>query len=179
MFGFNLNNLGSMITIIVAVPFVLIALAFLFGAMRARRKANAAQSWNTVMGRILSADVEPRRSHSEHGYTTSYYPVVMYEYQVNGQRFMGSRINFGAQVGYGSANWAQKTIMRYQTGGMVEVYYDPNDPTQSVLERSAGSGSRILVLVAVLIFVILGVTVAFTMGINQFVSQVTSSFIPR
>src|SRR5574341_1169863 len=99
------NNLGSMITGLVALPFLVIAIVFVFMAMRGRRQASAAQDWPTVSGKVMFATVETRRSHRSGGGTsTSYYPNVVYEYTVNGQRYQSSRITFGSGVGLGNYN---------------------------------------------------------------------------
>ena len=174
-----MNNMGSMITVIVAVPFVIVALVLMFIAFRSSRKASVSRNWPMTTGKILAAGIEPRSSRSgSSGYSTSYYPVVQYEYTVNGQRYLGNRITFGMAVGYGWTGMAQKQITGYSVGSNVAVFYDPNQPENAVLERTAGTGSRILWLVAIMILVILVITVGFTSGINGLVSQVTSG-LPR
>jgi hypothetical protein len=171
-----MSNMGTMITLVVAAPFLLVVLFLFYIAFRSSRKADVSKDWPTTMGRVITATVEQRRSSSsEGGYSTSHYPQVIYEYTVNGQKYMGSKINFGMEVGYGWAGMAERIIAKYPVGGMVQVYYDPGDPIQAVLERSSGSSSKILIGVAVVILVILGVTVAFTTGINNLVSGVTSN----
>jgi hypothetical protein len=171
-----MNNMSGMITTIVAVPFVLVALGLAYMAFRSSRKAGISKSWPTTMGQIVSASVEARRSRSgSSGYSTSHYPQVIYEYTVNGQKYMGNHINFGSPIGYGFAGMAERIIVKYPIGGMVQVYYNPADPSQAVLERSGGASSKILLGVAALIIVILAVTVAFTAGIGNMVSGITSS----
>src|SRR5437868_386889 len=109
--NFNfMNNMGSMITGLVAIPFVIVALVFVYLAIRASRKASISRSWPATTGKILAAGIEPRRSHSSNGTSTSYYPVVQYEYTVNGQRFLGNRITFGGEIGYGWTGMAQRQI---------------------------------------------------------------------
>jgi hypothetical protein len=171
-----MSNMGSMISGMVAIPFVIVALVFVYLAIRASRRASASRSWPVVTGKILAAGIEPRTSRSgSSGYSTSYYPVVQYEYTVNGQRFLGNRITFGGDVGYGWTNMAQRQIANYVPNSNVAVFYDPNEPGNAVLERTAGASGKIYWLVAILIFVILGVTMVFTSGINNFVSGITSN----
>lgn len=174
-----MNNMGSMIMIIVAAPFVIIAVVFVFLALRSGWKANASRNWPATTGTVIASGIEPRRSHSSHGgYSTAYYPVVQYQYVVNGRTYMSNRITFGAEVGYGWTNMAQKQVDQYPPDANVAVFYDPNDPSMAVLERRVGTSGKIYWFIAILILIILGVTMAFTSGINGLVSQVTSS-IPR
>lgn len=171
-----MNNLGPMISGMVAIPFVIVALVFVYLALRASRKASISRSWPATTGKILAAGIEPRTGRSgSSGYSTSYYPVVQYEYTVNGQRFLGNRITFGGDVGYGWTGMAQRQIASYVPDSSVAVFYDPNEPGNAVLERTAGTSGKIYWLVAILIFVILGVTMVFTSGINNFVSGITSN----
>lgn len=94
-----------------------------------RRKVAEAGTWPSTLGTVTSSTVE-RRSSGD-GY--SYYPVVHYTYQAIGQSYQGNRIMPGPQVG---GSGAQNIVARYPAGAQVMVYYDPNKPSESVLERS-------------------------------------------
>lgn len=168
MAGF-FNNLSNSIVLITTIPFVLVALFLFLWAMRGRRKAAAARNWPTTMGRVLSAEVETRRSHSSEGGTsTSYYPNIIYEYQVDGRPYRSNQFYVAMPVGLGNYAKVYQQVSQYTVGSMVEVYYNPEDPTQAALVPSAPS-SRVLIWVVILIVVILAVTVAFTSGIMNMV----------
>ena len=94
-----------------------------------QRKVAEASTWPSALGTVTSSTVE-RRSSGD-GY--SYYPVVDYIYQVIGQSYQGNRIMPGPEVG---GSGAQNIVARYPAGAQVMVYYDPNKPSESVLERS-------------------------------------------
>jgi hypothetical protein len=170
-----MDNMGSLISGIVAIPLVLVALLFIFLALRASRQAGASKNWPATTGKIIASGIEPRRS-SEGG--TTYVPVVQYQYVIDGRTYMGNRITFGNQVGYGWTNMAQKQVDQYPPGGNVAVFYNPNEPAMAVLERTGGASTKIYWGIAILMLVILGVTFAFTSGMNSFVSQFTSN-LPR
>jgi hypothetical protein len=178
----NLNfmdNMGSMISGIVAIPLVIVALVFIYLALRGSRQAGVSKNWPATTGKIIASGIEPRRSHSGSGGTsTTYVPVVQYQYMIDGRTYMGNRITFGNQVGYGWTNMAQKQVDQYPPGANVAVFYDPNDPGMAVLERTGGASTKIYWGIAILMLVILAVSVAFTSGMNSFVSQLTSN-LPR
>jgi hypothetical protein len=94
----------------------------------ARRGVAKAANWSSTMGTVTFSTVE-RRSSGD-GY--SYYPVVNYSYQVMGQMLQGNKIVPGLAVGGSGAN---KVVARYPAGAQVMVYYDPNNPSDAVLER--------------------------------------------
>lgn len=164
----NLMTWGT--TTIVSIPFLIIAIVLLVSAMRGRGAANAAKNWSTLTATIVSATLQSRRRNRG---GVSYYPYVVYEYDVNGQRYRNDSLHFGNEVGTGFAGWAQNAIAKYQPGSQHPVYVNPTDPRQAVLERKA-PGSNILMWVAIVIVIMLIGSVAFTFGLNQFLSGMFS-----
>jgi hypothetical protein len=124
--------------------------------------------------------VEPRRSYSsEGGDSTSYYAVVLYEYVVNGQRYQSNRIRFGLEVGSGWTGMAQKVVDKYPAGSVVQVYYNPADPTDAVLERSAETSNRILTCIVVVIILTLVATAVMMIGAFSFIPDFMSNMFPQ
>ena len=64
----------------------------------------------------------------------SFVPVVRYEYRVEGRAYTSSRINFSVVQGI-SEDWARGITGRYPVGQEVVVYYDPQKPSDAVLEH--------------------------------------------
>jgi len=95
-----------------------------------RRKVTQASNWSSTMGTVLSSTIEWHRR-SEGGSVA--YPSVQYSYQVMGQMLQGSKIMPGPPVG---GSGAKKVVARYPAGAQVMVYYDPNNPSDAVLERN-------------------------------------------
>lgn len=173
-----MDGMSALITGAVALPFLIIALVFFLLWIRARRQVSVARGWPTTTGRVLSAEVEKRRSHSSTGgYSTSYYPVIHYEYQVNGKRYQNNRLTIN-EIGLGMYGRVQKKVDQYPPGSRVQVYYNPDDPYESVLETRAPAGG-IYLFVAVLIVVILACTAAFTLGGMTFAGQLVDQFMPK
>lgn len=93
-----------------------------------------AQNWPSTTGTILMSSVQSRRS-SRHG-GHSNYPVIVYQYEVNGKTYQSQRIKAGEQFFNVNVSWeAQKIVDRYMIGAKVPVYYDPNNPAEAALER--------------------------------------------
>jgi uncharacterized protein DUF3592 len=173
------NNLGGMITALVAIPFLIIAIVFVVAALRGRAKVGAAKDWPSVSGKVTYATVETRHSHRSGGGTsTSYYPNVVYEYTVNGQRYQSSKISFGSEVGLSNYNAVLRKAAGYPINSMVQVHYNPDNPSEAVLEK-ASPPSGIFLLVGVLIVVILACVVTFTLGGMSFVSNFVNSVVPK
>ena len=101
-------NSGALTFALVAIPFLIVALVFLVIILRANGSVRASKNWSSTTARILASDVEMRRNSTANGDSTSYYPTVVYEYAVNGQRYQNRRIRFGSEIGYGFRRMAEK-----------------------------------------------------------------------
>src|SRR3954467_2918964 len=121
-------------------------LAVLAIVVSSLREAAAMKRWPAAEGRVLSAKVEKYRASVSRGTggprdrMTLYRPVLLYEYEVAGKRFRGSRIAQSPGLDRGVPEFAQKVIDRYPVGTAVAVRYNPKRPDESVLEaRVPGS----------------------------------------
>ncbi|HET9913316.1 MAG TPA: DUF3592 domain-containing protein [Anaerolineales bacterium] len=97
-----------------------------------RRKMTAVSQWPSTMGTVLMSTLERRRSSNNSGYTN--YPVVQYSYQISGQMYQGMKIAPGMEVG---GSGAGSVVARYPAGAQVMVFYNPQNPSEAVLETKA------------------------------------------
>ncbi len=90
------------------------------------------QSWSTTDGMVLMSSVQVRRT----GKSRSTYPVVVYQYTVGSITYQGQRIRAGEQFYRTSIfGQAEQTAARYPVGARVTIYYNPQNPSESCLER--------------------------------------------
>jgi Protein of unknown function (DUF3592) len=137
-------------------------LAVLVIVVSSLREAAAMKRWPVAEGRVLSAKVEEYRTSVGRGAggprdrMTLYRPVLLYDYEVMGKRFRGSRVAQSPGLDRGVPEFAEKVVERYPIGSAVAVRYNPKRPDESVLEpRVPGSwifgaaiGVALLVLAA-------------------------------
>jgi hypothetical protein len=135
---------------------VILAGLALFAALLAlvfHRQVWASQSWHTADGRILVADIEAYRTWvsssdaSPSGWRTRFRPSIVYTFEVNGQQYVSDRVSFGGQIGWSAASFVSGRVAKYPVDSPVTVYYNPQNPAESVLERRA-SGIVVLWIVA-------------------------------
>ena len=119
-----------------SIGFVLLILNAIFLGIifSTRRKMAAVSQWPSTMGTVLMSTLERRRSSDNGGYTN--YPVVQYSYQVGGQMYQGMKLAPGPEVG---GSGAGSVVARYPAGAQVMVFYNPQDPSDAVLERKASA----------------------------------------
>ena len=125
-------NTQSYLVIGILVIVLLILNAIFLGVIFfMRRKMAAVSQWPSTMGTVNASYLE-RRSSSEGGSTN--YPVVQYSYQIGGQAYQSTKLAPGPEVG---GTGAGKVVARYPEGAQVMVFYNPQNPSDTVLERKA------------------------------------------
>jgi hypothetical protein len=117
------------------------------------KEAKASDTWPSVTGVVISSEIS--ESYSDN--TKMYSPDVIYEYSVDNIPFTGSRIKSldGTTSSYNSV---MKTLQKYQEGGQVNVYYNPEAPGISMLEPGAGFFTY-LIKYAPLLFCLVGILI--------------------
>ena len=69
---------------------------------------------------------------------TTYSPRLKYTYRVGAVDYSSDKIAFGYGKNFKSEMAALSSIQKYPLGGLVTVYYDPENPGDAVLERKSG-----------------------------------------
>jgi len=112
--------------------------------------ARASDSWPQAQGEITRFEITTE--YAKRG--VSYVPSLSYRFSANGQAFSGSRLAFSGRSSSFRSE-IEEIGVKYAVGTQHAVYYDPADPSQSVLERGTHFGLYAVVF-APLLFVILG-----------------------
>jgi hypothetical protein len=124
--------------------FILIGIfAFILMAVR----THASRNWKNTTGIIVESRIEMQRDRNG----SIAHPIIVYEYVVDGQRFRSNQIGFGGQS---SGTGTGSLVRRYPAGMTVTVYYNPNNPSEAVLSRSALGGMLLLGLILVIFIAI-------------------------
>lgn len=89
--------------------------------------------WNAVKGKVLSSNIDSIKYVGEDA-AQSYKARVEYQYSVNGESYSSKRIFYGDYLRSNMPWRAKKIIKKYAKDEMVTVYYNPQNPKDSVLE---------------------------------------------
>jgi hypothetical protein len=101
------------------------------------------QTWPTVDARVIRSDIEVSKKlvplgRNQKTYVDFFALRIEYEYQVDGQRFTGSRMNLAANpCGYDRREMEQWTD-KHPLGALIPVHYSPTSPERSVVEITGG-----------------------------------------
>jgi len=119
--------------------FVLIGVALLVFGVRGVSRAKASEGWPKVQGRILSSEVERSRSSSRGSgsnrsrSSTTYRAEILYEFKVEGVIYNGNRVAYG-DYGSSGPQHARRIVNRYPVDHEVQVFYQPGQPEECLLE---------------------------------------------
>lgn len=107
------------------------------------RKAQAKASYPTVQGTITHRGLEVKEhvstdSDNRREVSYEYIPKVEYAYTVAGHSYTGSRINVLTSKSSSHESEAQQVLSAYPLDATVQVFHNPQDPTDAFLENDPG-----------------------------------------
>jgi hypothetical protein len=114
-------------------------------------KYNEVQDWPFAQGTISSSDFdcweEEKKVDDRYVAETKCSASVEYKYIIDGKIFINSDIrpNSGIKTTY-DRNTAQKIVAKYPVGAKVDVYYNPEDMGNAILEKKLNLGGWALYL---------------------------------
>lgn len=126
--------------------FMFIGLGFVYVGLRQRSTALESESWPSVEGKIVISEVVARSSGASGGYQRYYYPSVAYDYTIEERWYRGKQVTSGGEIGVSISWMAERALTRYPMGSLVRVYYNPEQPSEALLEP--GMKLRILMSIA-------------------------------
>jgi hypothetical protein len=130
----------------------LFALVLLGFARMIALKGRQMRSWKQTPGEIVASAVattersETSSNSSRTYYQTIYVPRVVFRYAVEGVSYSGD--NIGAIVSASTPGPATKCVARFPANKKVDVFYNPEAPTESALDISVGYAPMVLRLLA-------------------------------
>lgn len=116
--------------------------------------ARESASWPTVEGQIEAVKIEKTtrrasssssRSSTARPKKTRYHVALVYSYAVDGQRYEASRysIGQGSRISkkYKQRDEARQAARAYATGDAIVVHYNPDDPSEAVIQAGVTGAS--------------------------------------
>lgn len=117
--------------------------------MNSMKEIKASKSWPSVEGKVISSTIEIKQQESNGKMINIFYPKVRYGYFVSGSQLFNDRISFG-DYGSNKRKSARKICNKYPADLSVTVFYNPQNPSISVLERKGGLGNLVALAVGIL-----------------------------
>jgi hypothetical protein len=154
----NRHSSGQLQTVVGWIfggSFTLLGLLFVMIGGFEFRQGMKTNDWPAAAGRIVESKVTSSPG-AHHDYTVN----VRYSYEIDGQKFEGDRLRFGNKS-YSKWTSAKKEQALYPPREEVQVYYNPTNPSQSVLIK--GIGVSWMMMALGLMALVIGLVVMFHM----------------
>ena len=106
---------------------------------------NKVGSWPSVEGQIVSVGIKtqlpgstgPAYTKEQRDRLREYYPQIDYRWNINDIEYAGFRYRLGeTHEKYDSRQEARAAAKKFKQGESISVYYDPEDPSQAVLDKT-------------------------------------------
>jgi len=133
------------VVIIAASMGVLMLLFFIASWMLSRRAGN----WPLARGTVLSSGTEKVTKDSDGRRSVTYAPAIEYAYRVNDVDYVSRQVKLGVTLS-ASQSYAAGVASRYPKGAVIDVHYDPANPSNAALENPAGTRWFLLAIAAAL-----------------------------
>jgi hypothetical protein len=119
-------------TQIAAVVCLMIFAGLAYNLLRLHRQMEASKVWIKSDGNIVASEAKIPLSHTSDD-QDDVDAFIRYRYLVGGQMHESGCIKFGGQPMMSRA-FADALVAKYPVGASVDVYYDPHDPKNAVLQ---------------------------------------------
>ena len=134
---------------------IALAVAALVQYVLNRRVARASLAWPVAPGKITGSQVEieskiEHEDGSRDRVVERFRPHVAYAYRVGNADYHSSTLTWGGVALHGDSDSAAAVTRKYPVGAGVSVHYDPDDPSNAVLEPDNRKGSAMMLVVAAL-----------------------------
>lgn len=156
--GRNTNLWFPIVSVFFGI-FLTVGLVVLGFGISARRVESGSVDWPSTQGTVVCSGVRHETSQGENGTEDSYYPRVVYDFELDGVVYTAEGITL-SDAGSGKRRNAATAIKPYREGKPVEVFYDANDPYTATLKTGHSTGTFIAVLIGSIFAVVGGVGVA-------------------
>ena len=104
--------------------------------------------WPTCEGEFTLSEVSSKEDSDDE---TVYTFNVLYEYEVNGKQYQNSRLA-SRPVTASSTDGLSRYLRDFPKGASTDVYYNPNNPTESIILPGSRYGSWFLVILGGLVW---------------------------
>ena len=126
-----------------SLVFIVIGAVALRYAMRTAEKARQSESWPATEGEIAhSATLYQTNTTATSNGVATYKADIAYRYKVDGANYSSSKVAL-LDLASNSAR-AQSIVQRYPDKAKVQVYYNPADPSEAILEPGSVGGINFL-----------------------------------
>ena len=135
--------------------FLVVGIGVSILGVQTTQKSIASDNWPQTQGTIITSDIETHKTHTKHGYSYTYGPEIVYTYSVNGQSYTANKVSYSTGSS-SDVSYAQKIVNTYPVGTQIPVFYNPENPTEAVLEPGSNTMTYFPIIFGI-VFIAVGI----------------------
>lgn len=124
-------------------------------------KSKASENWVETKATIIKSNLDALE-YVGGSAARSYKPNIAYKYYVMNNEYVSKRIFYGSLIRTNTSKSSKETIHKYKKGDNISIYYNPNNPSQSVIERGINPivyRSLLVVLISLIVILLLSLII--------------------
>ena len=152
--------------IIVCLIFIGTGIGMLIKLAQSYDKLQKSKHWLTTIGKIISSELDMQTTTDAEGnQSTTYLAKILFSYEVDGVTYESDCINFDYGMRTSNISKQQSMVEQYPMGREITVFYDSENPQQSVLEKRVDATFTTILVSTV--FIAIGIIIAIaTLSVN-------------
>lgn len=129
-----------------SIVIIVIGTLMVFYQLYLLSKIKKSNNWKTIKGEIISSKINTL---SFTGGDKTYKADINYKYAIEGKEYFSNRVFFGDKIRSDSTTKSNMLIRKYLEGCKIDVYYNPDNLGDSVLERRTSPYIIVLLIVGI------------------------------
>ncbi len=125
------NDVSRRFLLLFCAPFFLIGACVFCWGLSDVYEGWSSQRWEKVAGEVVQSQVKHFQGAGSH---ENYLPKIKYTYHQGGQLFEGDRVQIKGQIVNRTKEEAYQVVKQYSVGKKVDVFVNPSNPQDAVLE---------------------------------------------
>ncbi|MEO1290004.1 MAG: DUF3592 domain-containing protein [Chloroflexota bacterium] len=101
------------------------------------------RNWKRTIGEMLETEIVKTKCIVRNREVDDYRPRVLYRYEVNKEIFTGNRLQYGRTGHHTHRQQAEYVLERFHKIDKLTVYFNPDNPEESILIRDAMSSGAL------------------------------------
>jgi hypothetical protein len=109
--------------------------------------------WKTTQAKILISQLKKHSTYNPDWrvWRTSYSWHLKYLYWVERSRYIGKKLHLAQRASYTDPLTPKALIKRYPAGRELTIYYNPNNPSEAIIEKNYDKDNVILIFISMLV----------------------------
>ncbi len=121
------------------VLLVMSAVLLMIGVVNPIREAQLMSAWTATPATLVNATLHVKRGDDK----DSYRAEALYSFDVNGETFTNDTVSLHGgsdNLGNYQRDLGRELVSKWKSGTSINVFYNPADPTQAIIDRSVRMG---------------------------------------